>query len=94
MYSLSHEMYEAGLYASDESGSMIESLEFESSPMSESCATGAMLAKKEREIDVKEILNDPFIKRAQELLSLVKLKFTLKYKCYGKHTYHQYRRNL
>lgn len=71
--SLNNEMYEAGLYASDESGSMIESLEFESSPISESCATGAMLAK-EREIDVKEILNDPFIKRAQELFEPRKIE--------------------
>ena len=55
-----------------ESASMIESLEFET-PQSESCATGAMMAK-EREIDVKEILNDPFIQKAQELFEPRKIE--------------------
>ena len=57
---------------SAQSASMIENIEFESE-QSESCATGAMMAK-EREIDVKEILNDPFIKRAQELFEPRKIE--------------------
>lgn len=57
---------------SAQSASMIESIEFET-PQSESCATGAMMAK-EREIDVKEILNDPFIQRAQELFEPRKIE--------------------
>ena len=56
----------------NESASMIESLEFET-PQSESCATGTMMAK-EREIDVKEILNDPFIQKAQELFEPRKIE--------------------
>ena len=69
--SMQHSPIEQNTY--DETGSMIESLEFEESPQSESCATGAMLAK-EREVDVKEILNDPFIQRAQELFDPRKIE--------------------
>lgn len=54
------------------SSSMMENVEFDT-PQSESCATGAMMAK-EKEIDVKEILNDPFIKRAQELFEPRKIE--------------------
>ena len=57
---------------SAQSASMIENIEFESE-QSESCATGAMMAK-EREIDVKEILNDPFIQKAQELFEPRKIE--------------------
>ncbi len=66
-------LQEVQRYAHNESGSMIESIEFEESPQSESCATGAIMAK-EREIDVKEILNDPFIQRAQELFEPRKIE--------------------
>lgn len=56
--------------------SMVEEVEF-NTPQSESCATGAMMAK-EKEIDVKEILNDPFIQRAQELFEPRKIEIHAK----------------
>ena len=51
---------------------MIESIEFEA-PQSQSCASGLIMAK-EKEIDVKEILSDPFIQRAQDLFEARKIE--------------------
>ncbi len=58
--------------ANEQSSSMIESVEFEA-PQDESCATGAIMAK-EKEIDVKEILSNPFIQRAQDLFEAKKIE--------------------
>lgn len=60
------QMSEAEQSANDESSSMLESLEFEALPQSESCASGPIMAQ-QREIDAKEILNTPFVQRATEL---------------------------
>ena len=64
-------------HANEESSSMIESVEFEEQPQSESCAVGNIMAK-EREIDVKEILSNPFIQRAQELFEAKKIEIHAK----------------
>ena len=71
------QMSEAELSANDESSSMMESLEFEDEPQSESCATGAMMAGK-KEIDAKEVLNTPFIQRATELFDPQKIQIRQK----------------
>ena len=63
---------EAPTHANEESSSMIESIEFEA-PQSQSCASGLIMAK-EKEIDVKEILSDPFIQRAQDLFEARKIE--------------------
>jgi len=60
-------------HANEESSSMMESLRFEDEAQSESCATGAMMGQM-REMDVQEILNDPFVKRAQELFEPRKIE--------------------
>ena len=60
-------MQEAELHANEESSSMIENEEFnQEGSNTESCVAGYITAEK-REIDAKEILNDPFVQRAQEL---------------------------
>lgn len=71
------QMSEAELSANDESSSMMESLEFEDEPQSESCATGAMMAGK-KEIDAKEVLNTPFVQRATELFDPQKIQIRQK----------------
>ena len=63
---------EVPTHANEESSSMIESIEFEA-PQSQSCASGLIMAK-EKEIDVKEILSDPFIQRAQDLFEARKIE--------------------
>ena len=60
-------------HANEASGSMIESLSFEDATQSESCVTGAMMGQM-REMDIQEILNDPFIQRAQELFEPRKIE--------------------
>ena len=65
-------MHSEPVYTNEGSASMIENVEFDT-PQSESCATGALLSK-EKEIDVKEILNDPFIKKAGELFEPKKIE--------------------
>lgn len=70
-------MSEAELSANDESSSMMESLEFDNEPQSESCATGAMMSGK-KEIDAKEVLNTPFVQRATELFDPQKIQIRQK----------------
>ena len=67
------QMSEAELSANDQSSSMIESVEFESAPQSDSCAAGAIMAG-QREIDAKEVLNTPFVQRATELFDPQKIQ--------------------
>ncbi|WP_333803338.1 DNA polymerase III subunit gamma/tau [Sulfurospirillum sp.] len=71
------QMSEAELSANDQSSSMMESLEFDNEPQSESCATGAMMAGKV-EIDAKEVLNTPFVQRATELFDPQKIQIRQK----------------
>ncbi|WP_263831996.1 DNA polymerase III subunit gamma/tau [Sulfurospirillum oryzae] len=71
------QMNEAELSANEQSSSMIESLEFEDEPQSESCATGAMMAGK-CEVDAKEVLNTPFVQRATELFDPQKIQIRQK----------------
>ena len=71
------QMNEAELNANDNTSSMIESLEFEDEPQSESCATGAITAGKQ-EIDAKEVLNTPFVQRATELFDPQKIQIRQK----------------
>lgn len=64
---IDEQMQEAELHANEETSSMIENEEFnQEGANTESCVAGHISAEK-REIDAKEILNDPFIQRAQEL---------------------------
>ncbi|MDD2383941.1 MAG: DNA polymerase III subunit gamma/tau [Sulfurospirillaceae bacterium] len=57
----------AELHANEESSSMVEDeMSQQEGSNTESCVAGHITAEK-REVDAKEILNDPFIQRAQEL---------------------------
>jgi DNA polymerase-3 subunit gamma/tau len=67
------QMSEAELSANDQSASMIESIEFEDTPQSDSCVAGAIMAG-QREIDAKEVLNTPFVQRATELFDPQKIQ--------------------
>lgn len=67
------QMSEAELSANDQSASMIESVEFEDTPQSDSCVAGAIMAG-QREIDAKEVLNTPFVQRATELFDPQKIQ--------------------
>jgi len=71
--STSPTMEEMISHANEQSGSMMESLSFEDEAQSESCATGAMMGQM-REMNIEEILNDPFVKRAQELFEPRKIE--------------------
>ena len=67
-------MKEAEAHANESSSSMMEDQEFgKEGENTESCATGHITRGK-REIDAKEILEDPFIQRAQELFDPKKIQ--------------------
>ena len=71
------QMSEEEFNANDQSASMIESLTFEETPQSESCAAGAIMAGK-KEIDAKEVLETPFVQRATELFDPQKIQIRQK----------------
>ncbi|MBN1840531.1 MAG: DNA polymerase III subunit gamma/tau [Campylobacterales bacterium] len=60
-----------------QSASMIENIEFEQNPQSESCATGNLLAG-QKEYDATDILKTPFIQRATELFEPKKIQIQQK----------------
>jgi len=70
-------MSEAEFNANDQSSSMIESLTFDETPQSESCAAGAIMAG-EKEIDAKDVLDTPFVQRATELFDPQKIQIRQK----------------
>ena len=72
-----HQMSEAEFNANDQSSSMIESLTFDETPQSESCAAGAIMAG-EKEIDAKDVLDTPFVQRATELFDPQKIQIRQK----------------
>ncbi|MBP9566417.1 MAG: DNA polymerase III subunit gamma/tau, partial [Sulfurospirillum sp.] len=60
-----------------QSASMIETIEFEQNPQSESCATGNLLAD-QKEYDATDVLKTPFIQRATELFEPKKIQIQQK----------------
>lgn len=74
---LDQELELASLHANEESYSMVESLEFEEAPQSESCATGAIM-NQQKEFDAKEVLNTPFVQKATDLFVAQKIQIRQK----------------